>query len=840
MTSRRDFLKKAAALTASGGLAGMLPESILRALAIDPAVGSTFLDAEHVVILMQENRSFDHSYGTLRGVRGFNDPRAVTLPNGLPVWLQTNYAGETYAPFRLNLKDSNATWMGSLPHGWTDQSDARNAGKHDRWLEVKPSGKKAYAKLPLTLGHYTRDDIPFYYALADAFTICDQNFCSSLTGTTPNRLHLWTGTIRSEPKPTAKACVRNEDSDPDTSVSWTTFPERLEDAGISWRIYQNDLTIPTGFTGPSEAWLANYGDNPIEYFSQFQVRFAPSHRRFLTEILATYPAEITKLEAAPQTVATVKQLRTLRARLDYARQGREKYNDETFAKLPAREKSLHERAFTINTGDPDYRELAKHTYQDGAQTREMLAPKGDVFHQFRKDVNTGTLPAVSWLVAPENFSDHPSAPWYGAWYVSEALDILTKNPEVWKKTIFILCYDENDGYFDHVPPFVAPDPGQPDTGKASPAIDPALEHVRWSQERVGVGRAGPIGLGYRVPLVIASPWSRGGYINSEVSDHTSILKLLEKWLTHKTGKPVREPNITSWRRAMCGDLSSVFRPYHGEKIDLPKPVERLPFLESIHGAQFKQGPTIAQSFTAQEIEQFKTNPASKSPRLPRQEAGTRPSCPLPYELTVDGALSTDRQSFAIRFAAGNKRFGANSAGAPFHVYTPAPLRTAGAGASIWVPGRAWAYAVAPGELVDDAWRLADFQDGFYDLRVHGPNGFFRHFRGTADDPFISILVEPAPITASAPASLNVFLTNRDPKKACTLLLADPTYRNTSETIELTPAETKDAKRTLTIDCAKSAGWHALLITSPASPKFLRHYAARLETGQESTSDPAMA
>src|SRR4030095_894268 len=132
MDSRRDFLKKAALLAAGGGVAGAIPASISRALAIDPAPGSTFLDAEHVVILMQENRSFDHCYGTLRGVRGFNDPRAVTLPNGNPVWLQTNPAGETYAPFRLDIKETNATWLGSLPHSWRDQTDARQHGKHDQ------------------------------------------------------------------------------------------------------------------------------------------------------------------------------------------------------------------------------------------------------------------------------------------------------------------------------------------------------------------------------------------------------------------------------------------------------------------------------------------------------------------------------------------------------------------------------------------------------------------------------------------------------------------------------------------------------------------------------------
>ena len=281
MQSRRDFLKKAALLAAGGGLTGLLPASIQRAFAIDPAPGSTYLDAEHVVILMQENRSFDHCYGTLRGVRGFNDPRAMTLPDGNPVWLQTNQAGETYAPFRLNLRDTKSTWMGSLPHSRESQVAARNGGKHDRWLAAKQSGEAPYAKLPLTLGFYNREDLPFYYALADAFTICDQNFCSALTCTTPNRLYLWSGAIREKSSVASKANLTNEDADFETEVNWKTFPERLEENGISWRVYQNEICLSTGLDEEAEKWLSNYGDNPLEYFKQYNVRFSTAHRQFL-------------------------------------------------------------------------------------------------------------------------------------------------------------------------------------------------------------------------------------------------------------------------------------------------------------------------------------------------------------------------------------------------------------------------------------------------------------------------------------------------------------------------------------------------------------------------------
>ncbi|WP_442588169.1 alkaline phosphatase family protein [Pedobacter sp. AW31-3R] len=186
--SRRDFIKKATLLTGAAGIFSVLPASIQKAMAIDAAPGSTYMDAEHVVFLMQENRSFDHCFGTLKGVRGFNDPRAIRLADKNPVWFQSNAAGKTYAPFRLNLKDTKATWMNSLPHSWENQVDARNNGQYDKWLDSKKSGNKAFEEMPLTMGYYNREDLPFYYALADAFTVCDQHFCSSLTGTSPNRL----------------------------------------------------------------------------------------------------------------------------------------------------------------------------------------------------------------------------------------------------------------------------------------------------------------------------------------------------------------------------------------------------------------------------------------------------------------------------------------------------------------------------------------------------------------------------------------------------------------------------------------------------------------------------
>lgn len=280
MDSRREFLRKAAMLSLTAGVSQFLPASVQRAFAIDPAPGTTWQDAEHVVFLMQENRSFDHMYGALRGVRGFNDPRAIRLPGNNPVWLQTNDKGETYAPFRLDIHNSKATWMGSLPHSWSNQVDARNAGKYDHWLQAKQPGGD-YKEMPLTMGYYTREDIPFYYALADAFTVCDHHFCSSLTGTTPNRLYFWTGTIREEQHEHSPARVWNEQTDYPTMGKWKTYPERLEEHGVSWKIYQNDISVDGLVTGEQDYWLDNFTDNPIEFFEQYHVKLSQRYIHWL-------------------------------------------------------------------------------------------------------------------------------------------------------------------------------------------------------------------------------------------------------------------------------------------------------------------------------------------------------------------------------------------------------------------------------------------------------------------------------------------------------------------------------------------------------------------------------
>ena len=493
METRRNFLKFATMVSGLAGLSGSIHDSIQRAYAIEPEPGSSYLDAEHIVILMQENRSFDHSLGTLQGVRGFNDPRAIRSANGNSVFVQADAAGNSYAPWRLDIHDTRITWMGSLPHSRNSQVDAWNDGHHDAWIEAKRSHVVEYADLPLTMGYYTREDLPFYYALADAFTVCDQNYCSVMTSTTPNRSCFWTGTVRDEQRTDSKVYMRNDELE-QGGMTWKTYPERLHEAGISWRFYQNELTHSGGLNEEENAWLSNFGCNLLENFSAYNVDAYAGSTAAIQSQLTVLGRQVTEFEhrlvneqnpkAAAQLRARLARNKHQIARLEAAlpNSGKPRYGQ-----LTEQERALHNAAFVTNAADPSYRVLEELAFEDGGQRQTMMVPKVDLLYQFRKDVNEGNLPTISWLSAPEKFSDHPTSPWYGAWYVSEIMDVLTKNPEVWKKTIFILTYDENDGYFDHAPSFVAADPKRPETGRASSGIDTGLEYT-CAEDELAPGR----------------------------------------------------------------------------------------------------------------------------------------------------------------------------------------------------------------------------------------------------------------------------------------------------------------------------------------------------------------
>ncbi|MHA7607509.1 phosphocholine-specific phospholipase C [Elizabethkingia meningoseptica] len=778
---RRDFLKKSGLVLGGLGVSTAIHPSILKAMNIKPEKGSTFYDAEHVVILMQENRSFDHCFGTLKGVRGFMDKYAFRKPDGKSVFFQKDKTGKTYAPFNLDIKNTRATWMSSLPHSWPNQQHALNKGKYDQWLLAKRSGVKEYQDLPLTLGFYNRNDLPFYYQLADAFTVFDQYFCSSLTGTTPNRLFHWTGTIRSEKNGDVQAHVVNDTVDYSRNVHWKTFPEMLEDNDISWRIYQNEISLSKGMSGEQEAYLSNFTDNPIEWFSQYNVKLSPKYFEFVQKKVAELKDKLSK---NPENKDR------LERELRYYEEDLKNYNPKNREKLSQREKNLHDKAFTINSGDPDFWDIEEI---DPVSGEKMYLPKGDILFQFRKDVNEGKLPAVSWLVAPERFSDHPSSQWYGAWYISEVLNILTKNPEVWKKTIFILNYDENDGYFDHVVPFLPPNNPQqkPDIHGEGGAEYVDFQQKYFSTEKLfGSEKVeGPVGLGYRVPMVMASPWTMGGYVNSEVSDHTSVLQFLEHFLNKKKKKNLHIENISNWRREVCGNLTSAF---NQEKNKSPKLdfLQEKKFVESINAAKEKPVPNNFVALT--EAEQ---NVQSKY--FPKQEKGLKPSNPLPYHFDINFTGTSIEMLNRAEKAV------------PVMVYNRLKLNE---DKDFLFP-----YTLFKKQNFSHAITT----DKAYDWEVFGPNGFYRSFSGNTA-PKVEVKLDQ-----KSNGDVELLFTQASVKE----VVLENAY--TKQTQKIDVAKTPK----LVISASKIGGWYDLKVSSGENNWI---FAGRAETGKVSSTDPHWA
>jgi phospholipase C len=837
MHSRRCFLKLAAMLSGAVSASGFIPDSVRRAYAIEPVPGSTYLDAEHIVILMQENRSFDHALGTLRGVRGFNDPRGIQLANGNSVFVQTDASGDSYAPWRLDIRDTRITWMGSIPHTRHSQVDAWNNGRHDGWLEAKRSYNPEYSHLPLTMGHYTREDLPFYYALADAFTVCDQNYCSVMTSTTPNRCAFWTGTIRDQQRVDSRVYMRNDEI-LCGGMTWRAYPERLHEAGISWKFYQNELTN-SGLDGDEDAWLSNFGCNPLEYFAAYSVEAYPGfalEARYQIAALSKLVEHLeTEIDAAtnPSTAAHLReQLNQAQSRIDSWRAALPSNGEARYKQLTEPQKALHAAAFVTNAGDPDYHALGSLSFEDAGKPQTMLVPKGDIFYQFRKDVNEGRLPAISWLTAPEKFSDHPTSPWYGAWYVSEVMDILTKNPEVWRKTIFILTYDENDGYFDHAPSFVAADPKRPETGGASTGIDTGLEYTYIEDElRQGVAekdaRSGPIGMGFRVPMIVASPWSRGGWVNSQLFDHTSTLMFLERFVQRKYGKTAREENISAWRRAISGDLTSVFRPY-----DPKEPVldflDRDKFVANIQKARYKEIPSSYRVLTAEQIAEISRDPL-RSQYTAHQEPGIRPASALPYELYADGTLSADATSFELQITAGTGVHGERTAGAPFNVYLRNTLPEGGTDKGLM----AATYAVKPGDTLGRQFPLSLFAHSRYAIEVHGPNGFYRSFVGEPVPHRMQVRTSYEGKGAGLTGNVQIRLRNVS-SEPITATISDNSYHANAITRAVSPQQ----EVSVILDLKRSHGWYDFTVRDDDSVAEAR-FAGRVETGRPSFSDPLM-
>jgi phospholipase C len=417
-----------------------------------------------------------------------------------------------------------------------------------------------------------------------------------------------------------------------------------------------------------------------------------------------------------------------------------------------------------------------------APASDWLAWAEHLFDQFRSDVQGGTLPQVSWIVAPAGYTEHSDWPMnYGAWYISQVLDILVSNPDVFSKTVLILNYDEADGSFDHiVPPSV---PATPANGASTVSIE--NEIVTTSIPN------GPIGLAQRVPFIAISPWSKGGYVNSQVFDHTSVIQFIEK----RFG--VFERNITPWRRAVAGDLTSVFNfatPNDGP-VNLPSTDRYLPPPSELNGVD---GTT------------FVPTPSEVIIGVPTQEKGIRPARALPYELNVYAVVNASNSTILLTF------LNSGRATVVFHVRSGNPAD----------PVRY--YTVEPGKSLVGTWNVALA----YNLSVYGPNGFVRFFNGRIGASAAVLLVVSAYNIGNLP-SIGWKISNRGATVAGVNVL--DAYTGNSTTRLLVPGETLFDQASLN----QFQGWYDLIITAAGDPSFKYRLAGHVETGSDSISDPAL-
>ena len=438
---RRSFLKMA---MAAGGLAALndLAGPVLeRAYAADPAGTGGLGDIDHFVFLMMENRSFDHYFGTMSGVRGYADAAAdgSIKQYGFDPATRTADPSSYLLPFRLNTVQGSSLdgeCINDPTHNWAPQHQAWNGGRMDSWVPVHLANE-GLTNGPATMGYYTRADIPVHWALADAFTICDHYFSSVMGPTDPNRLYWMSGTIDPDGQ-YGGPLLDTPTAIPNFRYSWRTMPENLHDAGVSWKMYTAQQ-VPVLSTAVLSGMMQSFKQTATKPYLM------------TNGVLPIYP------------------------------------------------------------------------------------------ENFAADVALGTLPQVSWIIPPLLNCEHPALPpSFGAVTLLQVLDTLTSNPAVWEKTALIISYDENGGFFDHVAPPTPPkgEPGEWLTVNPLPSTAGGVD--------------GPIGLGFRVPAMVISPYSRGGLVASDTFDHTSQLRLVEK----RFG--VEVPNLTSWRRKTVGDMTAAF------------------------------------------------------------------------------------------------------------------------------------------------------------------------------------------------------------------------------------------------------------------------------------------
>ncbi|EAY69290.1 Phospholipase C [Burkholderia dolosa AU0158] len=530
---------------------------------------------------MQENRSFDHYFGTMRGVRGFGRSaaaasRGTASRSSISRPARPSCCRSIRARTKLGMQ-----FLQDLPHGWQDMHAAWNKGRYDQWVPNKGTTTMAYLK---------RDDIPFHYQLAGRVhdlrrvPLRDSELDRSEPLLHVDRLHRQR---RRRRRPGARQRRKGL---------------RLDDLSGSARAGRRVVEdLPGRRHGTRRERLVGLDAEPV-------------HRQLRRQLAAVY----------------FNQYRTA---------------------LP---------------GSPLY---------DKARTGTNVSAGGTLFDVLQQDVKNGTLPQVSWICAPEAYSEHPNWPAnYGAWYIEQVLKTLVSNPDVWSKTALFITYDENDG-FCSITCRRRSRRSRARTGcrrsRRPTRCSPATRRT-WPA-RTGSGRACRCSSCRRGPRAAGS------------ARRPSITRRCCNSSRRASVRSTRSTRPTCRRGAVRYAATS--RPRSTSRT--PTPAGR-----SCPTRAATRRPTAIAIRTTCRCRRSCRRCRNRSPRL-------RPARALPYELFVHGRVEAANGQFRLSFA------NTGRAGAAFQVQS----RNRADGP--------WTYTVEAGKRLADTWSAAPSL-GVYDLDVYGP------------------------------------------------------------------------------------------------------------------------
>lgn len=237
---RREFLGRTAALAGAAGLASVLPVETLISEAAKQQVRRPFpsprnMPLDTVVVLMQENRSFDHYFGWHPEADGRNEGLSYPDPSGEPVathHLTPDFQG-------CGHRDPN--------HGWEGGRHQYNDGRLDGFVQgnAEGTGSDEYA-----VGYYLRGDIGFLPHAAEAFTLYDRWFCSIMASTYPNR-HYQLGAQNGGQKGNDLPLGPGQP----LGFQWETIFDRARARGVSAAYYVSDLPVPALYGARGISWV---------------------------------------------------------------------------------------------------------------------------------------------------------------------------------------------------------------------------------------------------------------------------------------------------------------------------------------------------------------------------------------------------------------------------------------------------------------------------------------------------------------------------------------------------------------------------------------------------------